>query len=46
MKLNMINWSTTNSKVEKEEKNTRGIEWRIVVDAGCSGEWHFHYDGP
>ena len=23
---------------------TSGIEWSIAVDAGCSGEWHFHYD--
>ncbi|KAK9997870.1 hypothetical protein SO802_017473 [Lithocarpus litseifolius] len=25
---------------------TRGIECSIAVDAGWSGQWRFHYDGP
>ena len=34
------------AKWKRKKRMTWGIEWSIVVDAGCSGEWHFHYDGP
>ena len=33
------------AKWRRKKRMTSGIERSIAVDAGCSGEWHFHYDG-